>query len=66
MSMYEKIKSMSFDDMAEFLAATVIGSCFAVFGLADLATPDGVKSHPQYELALEKAKEMLAEEVSKT
>ena len=62
MNLYEKIKDMDIDEMAECIAMIVYGSIYASKGIAHLATTENIMSDPNYEKALSRAKEMLLEE----
>ena len=58
MTIYEKIKNMSVDEMTEFLVDfCVISSCYLIFRFE--ADKDFVKSLPNYNDFCDKAKEML-------
>ena len=62
MNLYEKIKDMDIDEMAECIAMIVYGSAYATKGIAHLATPENIKSDPNYENALARSKNLLLEE----
>ena len=62
MNLYEKIKDMDIDEMAECIAMIVYGSIYASRGVPYLATPENIKSDPSYKTTLARAKEMLLEE----
>ena len=62
MNLYEKMKDMDIDEMAECISMIVYGSIYASRGIPHLATPENITSDPNYEMALLKAKEMLLEE----
>ena len=62
MNLYEKIKDMDIDEMAECIAMIVYGSIYATKGIAHLATTENIMHDQNYEKALVKAKEMLLEE----
>ena len=62
MNLYEKIKDMDIDEMAECISMIVYGSIYASRGIPHLATLENIKSDSNYEMALAKAKKMLLEE----
>lgn len=62
MNLYEKIKDMDIDEMAEYIAMVVYGSIYASRGISHLATTENIMSDPNYEKAFSKAKETLLEE----
>ena len=62
MNLYEKIKDMDIDEMAECIAMIVYGSVYASRGISHLATPKNIKSDPNYEKALARSKNLLLEE----
>ena len=62
MNLYEKIKDMDIDEMAEYILMIVYGSVYTSRGIQHLATTENIKSDSNYEMAFAKAKEMLLEE----
>ena len=62
MNLYERIKDMDIDEMAESITMIVYGSVYASNGIRNLATPDRIKSDPNYEKALARAKNLLLDE----
>ena len=62
MNLYEKVKNMSIDEMAEFLNYVACSSFFVLFGMEKTVAPEYIKSLPQYRETLASAKEMLLSE----
>ena len=62
MNLYEKVKNMSIDEMAEFLNYVACSSFFVLFGMEKTVAPEYIKSLPQYQETLASAKEMLLSE----
>lgn len=62
MNFYEKIKSMSIDEMTEFFVEIYVGSFFSVLGSEHVPTQEFIKSMPQYEESFNATKKMLLEE----
>ncbi len=59
MTLYEIVKDMSFNEMAEFMVYVVFMTMYAMEGLDHLAKKELIKSHPVYQQSLEIMKEML-------
>ena len=62
MNMYEKIKNMSEDEMADLFVSISVCSFFSVFGSTHIPSKEFIKSMPQYEENFNAAKKMLLEE----
>ena len=62
MNLYEKIKNMSEDEMADLFSTISVCSFFSVFGSKHIPSKDFIKSMPQYEESFNAMKTMLLEE----
>jgi hypothetical protein len=58
-TLYEKVKDMSFDEMAEFMVHVVFTAMYATEGRDHLAKKELIKSHPMYQQSVEIMKETL-------